>query len=403
MEKKISVITPSHNTKWLEELYLSLIAQTYSNWEWIILLNGEAQVPKEGIGQLVPEIFKKLGIEIKELWNGDEQIKVVWSHLPPGVCSKVGAIKNEAFKYASGEYLAEVDHDDLLVPTCLEKVVKAFEEDKEVGFVYSDTASWGKDFVPYNPYYGWEHDWRALNELIPSSPITDQVCWMKGFEPDSGAMAYIWYMPDHIRVWKRSVYNQVGGHNPDMAILDDHDLLVRTYLATKMKHIPEPLYIYRIHGENTWLQRNKQIQTGTVDLYKKYSRSLMNMGNEEHIPLMLATRGLAEKHGQELIYHPNIREYFREIWLSAKDGEWIDMRVPDRSNYKAYLLGAINFFTPDTFRELKDFEYKGIRYPFQCVYTGFETDKDGQNWIVAHLRAIKTPGKRYPGWPLNYY
>jgi len=34
-----------------------------------------------------------------------------------------------------------------------------------------------------------------------------------------------------------------------------------------MKHIPKVLYIYRITGENTWIQRNKEIQTGTWELF----------------------------------------------------------------------------------------------------------------------------------------
>ena len=39
----ISVFTPSHNTKWLNDCYESLCAQTYTDWEWVVLLNGKAK------------------------------------------------------------------------------------------------------------------------------------------------------------------------------------------------------------------------------------------------------------------------------------------------------------------------------------------------------------------------
>ena len=39
MDYKFSIITPSHNQKYLKELYDSIVAQTYENWEWILWLN----------------------------------------------------------------------------------------------------------------------------------------------------------------------------------------------------------------------------------------------------------------------------------------------------------------------------------------------------------------------------
>jgi SAM-dependent methyltransferase len=51
-------------------------------------------------------------------------------------------------------------------------------------------------------------------------------------------------------------------------------LMIRTYLNTKMYHIPKVLYIYRITGENTWLERNQAIQKTTVELFQKYAWQL---------------------------------------------------------------------------------------------------------------------------------
>jgi SAM-dependent methyltransferase len=75
-------------------------------------------------------------------------------------------------------------------------------------------------------------------------------------------MCQILYAPNHLRAWRSSVYRAVGGHDPALQVADDFDLLCRTYLSTRFRHIPEALYGYRRRsdGANTWLLHNKEIQ-----------------------------------------------------------------------------------------------------------------------------------------------
>ena len=246
MDYKFSIISPSHkNTPYLQELYESLCAQTYENWEWVLWLNGK---------------FKrsKLSTEIEN----DERVKIY-------ECNEknpnVGFHKNKAFHLGSGDVVVEVDHDDMITPDCLEELNKAYQ-DESVGFVYSDVAVYDDNFVPYNEHHGWSYyfyKFRGKNLYV-----------MNSWRPTSQSLAYIWYAPDHVRSWRKSVYEEIGGHNVDLSICDDHELMIRTYLKTKMYHIKKPLYIYRVYGENTYLQRNADIQTKTVDLYKEYAYQL---------------------------------------------------------------------------------------------------------------------------------
>jgi SAM-dependent methyltransferase len=149
-----------------------------------------------------------------------------------------------------------------LVETCLEKLLEAFEVDDNIGFVYSDDAVMGP-FTPYPADFGWTHKCTASGLMS-----------MNSFEPSSQSLGFIWYAPDHVRSWRRTVYEAVGGHNEDLSVCDDHELMIRTYLTTEFKRVPEVLYIYRITGENTWIQRNADIQKITVDLFNKYARQL---------------------------------------------------------------------------------------------------------------------------------
>ena len=52
----------------------------------------------------------------------------------------IGAIKRYAAGLCTGEILVEVDHDDELTPDCLEKIVRAFQQNPECGFAFGDCS-----------------------------------------------------------------------------------------------------------------------------------------------------------------------------------------------------------------------------------------------------------------------
>ena len=229
---KLSIITPSHNPIHLRELEESILANTYQNWEWIILLNNGATYS-----------------------STDSRIKVYNSTKDT---TFVGALKKEACSIASGEAIIEVDHDDMITPDCLEEIAKAFTN-SEIGFVYSDNAKLSDNFIPYNPVFGWTYksfEWKG-KELIS----------MNSQRLTPGRLGLIWYAPDHVRAWRKTVYDSVGGHDESMEVMDDLDLMHKLYMVTKFKHIDKTLYIYRIHGDNTWLKKNQLIQKMNMGVF----------------------------------------------------------------------------------------------------------------------------------------
>jgi len=255
MKYKFSIITPSHkNTPYLQELYESLVAQTYNDWEWVLWLNGNFDRKK-----LSPEI------------ENDERV-VIYECKEEN--SNVGFHKNKAFNLGTGDILVEVDHDDLITPNCLEELNRAYQ-DQDIGFVFSDVAIYHHEdkFVPYDKQYGWSYYFYKFRDK--------NLHVMNSWRPSSQSLAYIWYAPDHVRSWRAKVYQSIGGHNVELSICDDHDLMIRTYLNSEMYHIPKPLYIYRIYGDNTWLERSSQIQTKTVDLFYEYGYQLAERDADE--------------------------------------------------------------------------------------------------------------------------
>tara|TARA_B100001287_G_scaffold250208_1_gene230585 strand:- start:2415 stop:3668 length:1254 start_codon:yes stop_codon:yes gene_type:complete len=244
---KLSIITPSNNLHYITDLWESIKNQTYENWEWVLYLNNNFG------GDLIEEIKKHPKVKI----HVDK---------PHKFSTNVGYLKNRAFNLGTGDVLVEVDHDDIITPDCLEEIAKAFNENPEVGFVYSNDAILGGKGIPFRQNLGWKYKkekWENEECLVHQS-----------WEPSAYSISQIYFAPDHVRAWKKEVYKKIGGHDETLSILDDQELLIRTYQDSKLYHINKTLYIYRVHGGNTWLERNKQIQDGTWKLFNKHMQSL---------------------------------------------------------------------------------------------------------------------------------
>lgn len=237
----ISVFTPSHRPTYLDECWDSLRQQTISDWEWLVLLSAGA------------------------VWSPprDERVRVLRADDLQGV----GAVKRRACELLSSDLFVELDHDDLLASTALERILAAFSEHPEVGFVYSDfaqiAADGSRDDSRFDEGHGWEY-WDA--EVDGRSVLS-----CRALEPSPHNLSYIWYAPNHVRAFRRSDYEAVGGYDPARDVLDDQDLMARLYQQTEFHRIPECLYLQRMHEDNT--QRdpvlNPRIQNETMALYER--------------------------------------------------------------------------------------------------------------------------------------
>lgn len=227
---KISIFTPTNETRWLPEAWESLKDQS-TEFEWLIGLNGGADPSN------VPIDHRIRTVELGD-WRG------------------VGDAKSKLCRAANGDVVLELDHDDVLAAGALSKVEEAFK-DPEVGFVFSDTAEWldatGEPFT-YSEAYGWRS--------YPCEVRGRKLLATVSKEVNARNMCQILYAPNHLRAWRKTVYDAVGGHDPSLVVADDFDLMCKTYLVTKFRHIPEALYGYRrrADGQNTWLKHNKEIQ-----------------------------------------------------------------------------------------------------------------------------------------------
>jgi glycosyltransferase involved in cell wall biosynthesis len=325
---KLSIITPTHRLTHIDELYESIKKQTYQDWEWVLYLNGKAK-------------RKFLSKEIEK----DPRVSIYVDYDKHSKSTNVGYIKNKAFNLGKGEILLEVDHDDLITPDCLSEVAKTFEHNPNVGFVFSHAAIIEDGGIPFNASYGW------LNPYQVDWAGTAYWC-NGGFTADAGSLSLIFYAPDHIRCWRKSIYIEVGGHNEDLSILDDQELLMRTYMITEFKEIERCLYLYRVHGENTWLQRNQEIQDGTKQLQiewqeklatrdaKKKRLDVIDLGNANFKldkPWPIPDNSIGVLKASHIIQLIEDKEFIMsEIYRVLSDKAWAFIEVPSTDGRGAF-------------------------------------------------------------------
>ncbi|MDR2963048.1 MAG: glycosyltransferase [Bacteroidales bacterium] len=105
--KKVSIITPMYNSeKYLSETIESVLKQTYTNWEMILIDDGSSDN----------------SIQIAENYRTQDERIVVYKRMrePKGVST----CRNIGIENAKGEYLLFLDSDDLLTETCIENRVQ---------------------------------------------------------------------------------------------------------------------------------------------------------------------------------------------------------------------------------------------------------------------------------------
>jgi SAM-dependent methyltransferase len=144
--------------------------------------------------------------------------------------------------------------------------------DSTASMVFSDFTQINEDgtanFTRFNEANGWVYTSENING------IPHLRCHAMQATPHN--VGYIWYAPNHVRAFRRTSYDKVGGYDETLGVLDDQELMNRLYEVGSFRHIDKCLYLQRMHGKNTQLdpETNAFIQQQTVDYYLEYIEAL---------------------------------------------------------------------------------------------------------------------------------
>ena len=198
----ISVITPVFNTPvaWLEQTIQSVLAQTYENWELILVDDGSTD----------PALRQYLS----SLGNRDSRIRVFELESNRGI----SAASNYGLEHLRGDWIGFLDHDDLLEPDALFQTAKLLQRFPDADVIYSDEDK--------------------LTEAGFERPL---------FKPDWSPDFFLSgnYLCHFITV-RTELVRRVGGFRSEFNGAQDYDLLFRVIEQTdRIHHVPRVLYHWR--------------------------------------------------------------------------------------------------------------------------------------------------------------
>ncbi len=204
----ISLIVPIYCTPfaYLRQMVASVLAQSYANWELILLDGSVAEQP--GTFEAVRKFKEKRIVYTKLAKNG-------------GIADNT----NIGFGEAKGDYIILLDHDDVLSANALYEVVKAINE-TGADFIYSDEIVLSSDLKKLGEYH-----------------------FKPDFSPDTlRGCNYI----THLAAFSHALLEQTGYERKAYDGAQDYDLFLRlTENAAKIHHIPKVLYYWRRHKNST--------------------------------------------------------------------------------------------------------------------------------------------------------
>ncbi len=202
---QISLLIPLFDTpaKFLDELFASLATQTYSRWEACVVDGGSS---------------KRATTQVLARWEKREsRIRVKRLKKNLGVAENT----NEALREAMGDFVALVDHDDLLPPFALYQLASAIRRESEAEMFYSDEDRLSESGLRAKPFF--KPEWSP--ELLFS-------------------LMYI----GHLTAYRRDFALGLDGFCKEFDLSQDYDFALRaTERARKIVHIPHVLYHWREH------------------------------------------------------------------------------------------------------------------------------------------------------------
>jgi len=206
VQPKISLLVPVYNTPagFLDEMFTSVSQQTYPHWELCVVDGGSDR----------PETHATL-----QHWTSREP-RIRFERLDKNL--GISENSNRALALATGDFIACLDHDDLLAPCALFEFARTIRDFPEAEILYSDEDRWSAEGKRHAPFF--KPEWSP--ELLCS-------------------FMYL----GHLTAYRRSLVDQLGGFRKEFDLSQDYDFALRaTERARHIHHVPRVLYHWREHA-----------------------------------------------------------------------------------------------------------------------------------------------------------
>ena len=234
LQPLISIVTPVYRTpaRYLKDLLDSIEAQTYTNWEHVIVnVSGEC-----------PEVDEVLSS------YADPRIRII---MAPN--KNISENTNPGIAAALGDYIAFVDHDDFLEPDALFRYVQSINEYPDVDLLFCNEDLYRDQDGQEQMFYGAR--------------------FKPGWNPD---LLFGCNYACHMLCVSRHAIEHTERSGADVAGAQDYDLTFKvSEIARSIVHVPYLLYHWRDHAGSTATRRDTKpyaLEAGRLSIQRHLDR-----------------------------------------------------------------------------------------------------------------------------------
>jgi glycosyltransferase involved in cell wall biosynthesis len=238
----ISIITPTFNReKFLPAAIESVLQQTYSNWELIIVDDGS----KDNTKTLIDTYSVK-----------DNRIKYYFQEN-----QGQSIARNKALSVASGEFICFLDSDNYWTKDKLEKSIIAFNKYPDADILYGDCITIDEQGHELHRNNMRRHSGKVAHLLLKDN-----------------------FVSMNTTMTRKECFLELGGMSGKRRVADDYDLWLRMSSRYNFQYIPEYLAYYRVM-ENQ-ISSNKKLRFDTneqiiLDFISAYPMSITEKEKQE--------------------------------------------------------------------------------------------------------------------------
>jgi glycosyltransferase involved in cell wall biosynthesis len=198
--------------KFISQAILSLVEQTYSDWELIFV----DDCSTDNSLKIFKELIKKFNIENKtKIFKNEKNMGF-------------GYTLKKAIEYGNGDIIAPLDSDDVIAEKdALKKIMKCHKKYPDAVMIYTNHWECNQNLKKIREYKSSQKKGKD-----------DYLTGNNGFKMS------------HWKTFKRKFYNLTEGVNPNLRQTVDKDLILKLEEVGDFIHLPESLYLYRKHENN---------------------------------------------------------------------------------------------------------------------------------------------------------
>lgn len=242
----VSIIIPTYNrVSYIGETLNSVLNQTYTNWECIIIDDGSAD-----------NTYNTL----KDYRKKDSRFKCYKrpEHLPKGA----NACRNYGINKSKGKYIQFLDSDDLMASDKIELQMEALNKNHNTSIA---TCRYG-----------------FFKDDINKSNIKNNEAYCKSFKSGFDLLNAFGvnggYFPPHVYLFDRDILKQSGYWNEDLMINQDGEFFCRVLLnCTNVVYVDEAIVYYRTDsGFNTSTSKSEAKMANRIESWKLINDEIYN-------------------------------------------------------------------------------------------------------------------------------